>query len=948
MSLSDRITKQFSVFYDEIELEMSRLRTSDSIFSRLSMQSDDAKILNKYKDGEITSEEVDGLLKTANAFDSELKTFIEKNNLRKKVAARKQKMSMISKVPPIWDDSKLTQYFGSIVDEAFDSCNQVEEENLELLPVASVENVKIVPRPILKTQKSQATKRNASTNVKFQIHPLNPETRPSVPIRATNKKLQSTPSVFKLHPSKACTEIPSQATRTLNRDGSVDVHFAKPCKTVSKLQSRTAPPMNLKISPVQITSTKKEANVHVHQKVENEVKVASGNLATLSKAKQMTKHFMPVISIKGSCSIQKIFQLEISPASDEPRKNSNEFGSQANTKFVEIPYEPPSKPPQVEQQTRTAHPQENSAVIVENEHKVSILDVRDVGRALNDYGVHLRDGKIHVVVESGHSKRKTNIKKMKARKSFKPSTLKKPKDGNDDDLKTTQTDDDVDNESKKINIDTINAIVPGQEEGGNEDKINEKDSSMSSSITDDGKIRQILRINRDVERNRCGPSLRRDSSSGSSAADESSLQPPISFSHAQSSIRENFQSIYKLIEDTFQVNLEASEVSAEINESTKEIDDGMSEMREIIKMSEENIKRAGNLLQKYQTTCEPAIDEKKFQDTSVEVTQRPKDEMKENEKKCCHQEIQTSDSLTFSNYSMATEVQKESQQPTKEFAVDRSAQTDECVQTDDTFNSKSREYFGSVFDAYSNFKHIKFNQPPASLNKHDPFSPLLGPCNCVGCQNKPSMNQLPSQHPIIDSSLLRSRLNQLKLPSTPPKLSVPYNPIYEGDDEVMEAANKFLRSVEKQKKRNGSGSSTSSDSLTSRSFTPQKVSLRRNSSSVSTPSSSLINNVMHSQQSFLQHPIPRPRINLEDKLQDAAVGFTSIEQKLVDVGSLTGEQPTYSKNLSPTADSPQLATDFQANQDFLDRYLSEGEVLSQGEIQLGLSDDEDDAPDDDF
>lgn len=50
------------------------------------------------------------------------------------------------------------------------------------------------------------------------------------------------------------------------------------------------------------------------------------------------------------------------------------------------------------------------------------------------------------------------------------------------------------------------------------------------------------------------------------------------------------------------------------------------------------------------------------------------------------------------------------------------------------------------------------------------------------------------------------------------------------------------------------------------------------------------------------------------------------------------------KSSRSSSDSPQLSlSDLQLNQDYLDRYLSEGEVLSQGEIQLGLSDD--DVPD---
>lgn len=45
--------------------------------------------------------------------------------------------------------------------------------------------------------------------------------------------------------------------------------------------------------------------------------------------------------------------------------------------------------------------------------------------------------------------------------------------------------------------------------------------------------------------------------------------------------------------------------------------------------------------------------------------------------------------------------------------------------------------------------------------------------------------------------------------SSPKKVPVPYNTIYSDDDEIMEAANKFLRSVEKRK-QNDDGSDLSS------------------------------------------------------------------------------------------------------------------------------------------
>jgi hypothetical protein len=49
-------------------------------------------------------------------------------------------------------------------------------------------------------------------------------------------------------------------------------------------------------------------------------------------------------------------------------------------------------------------------------------------------------------------------------------------------------------------------------------------------------------------------------------------------------MNKNFQSIYKLIEETFQFEKRHRMKRKEINENEKEIDDGMNEMREIIKI----------------------------------------------------------------------------------------------------------------------------------------------------------------------------------------------------------------------------------------------------------------------------------------------------------------------------------------------------------------------------
>jgi hypothetical protein len=345
----------------------------------------------------------------------------------------------------------------------------------------------------------------------------------------------------------------------------------------------------------------------------------------------------------------------------------------------------------------------------------------------------------------------------------------------------------------------------------------------------------------------------------------------------------------------------------------------MEQMREIIKMSEENIKRAGLLLQKYQRSDEIEPEVSKRQSTIQS------DEPKSDEK--------TANVLKDEQANEINQTRRTDLAATKKETVESSVQTaeDKNIQTAGNLNWKSRQYFGNVYDHFSNFNHIKFNQPPLAHARHNPFSSPLNPCECFGCEKRRSFQQVSSYQSILDSGKSSPHRSPFKVAPTTSKLPAAYNPIYSDDDEVMKAANKFLRSVEKQKSRNSESEVSSNQS--SKSFTPQKLFSDKSSSSVSTPSSPLSN----VKQSAFDSHVPRAQLDLEN------IGNNQkIQRNLEDTKAPTEEgNPTRS-----SSDSPQLSlSDLQLNQEFLERYLSEGEVLSQGEIQLGLSDD-DDVPDD--
>ena len=126
----------------------------------------------------------------------------------------------------------------------------------------------------------------------------------------------------------------------------------------------------------------------------------------------------------------------------------------------------------------------------ENKTPSNFVVIRDASRMLGNFGFHLHDGKVHVMVEKTEVRRCN--KKGRARKSLKPAKLRKPIDELEESIREAQG-----NDKNQINtcdtqrINTKKKIAMDVE-------INEMDSSMSPSITDDGKLRQILKINRDI------------------------------------------------------------------------------------------------------------------------------------------------------------------------------------------------------------------------------------------------------------------------------------------------------------------------------------------------------------------------------------------------------------------------------------------------------------------
>lgn len=859
-NLLDRMSEKFNSFYDDIDTQMNHLRNSDSFLSQLAQQSDDAKLLDKMRDGQISDHDIDELVKSAKEFEREVKNYVKENRLKEKIAQKQQKpkvMLVKSQVPPIWNDDKLNLYIESILNEMI----QVEE------PAQKSENLPEVPsiKPILrKAEKpSKILKRNVGTNVKFQIHKANvkiQENNRKPPIKKvcrTTQTFTNNHPHMELEPSSG-TIFPRRVERKTNENGSADLKL-KSGMNVPFLRPQTAP-AGLKYSPITVTSTMGDSKISE----EHIVNVINGNLATkpTKNTKQMSVNVFPVISIKGSCRIQKIYQHEILPLQKLSHQNETrfDFTSNDNNKFVEFCYQPPPKKPienykELKPSEISDVPSKISVVTVERAQEAqntSLIDTRDLSKILNDFGVHLRDGKIHVVVQDERKPvAKRIVKKvMKTRRSPKILFFKKPLSGVD----VNQV---IETESNAIGV-TANQEL-------------ENVPSENSSLTDDGKIRQILLNVKTLDKKSSSSSSESNHETSDVVIYESEPEKPIDIKR---SVTENFQSIYKMIEETFQSNEKVNTQPNDVND--KALAKGVNDMKTIIKQSEDNIKRAGILLEKYRV---PSID------VALQVPSTPQisTESKVNE------EIQTEEPEMelCQSYEKFTDGLKTTVEHQKLNTVDFCGQTidEKNVQTDGNLNWKSQLYFGSVFEKYSNFEHVKFHQPLEP--RHNPFNSAVNPCSCIGCETRRILpkRSISFQQPESGNAQTFSKSSSSSI-VTPIKLSAPYNPIYSDNDEIMRAANKFLRSIEKRKNRDGEISS--SEMSSSPLAVTQNVIQSKSSSSISTPSSDLRNNEIENDLIYGSNYMPRgapiSRINLADKLQKASEDIEQIEKVMENIG----------------------------------------------------------------
>ncbi|KAL7033067.1 hypothetical protein ACKWTF_007475 [Chironomus riparius] len=695
---------------------------------------------------------IDCILSAAKKIDEDVKA-----TAGKKVKKKKNYQSQKSFMPPIWDEKKLNYYVQNILN---DMTSPVEETKKDVLDTLENKPKDLERTTIYVENKNDMKKnpiRNVGTNIHFLIHGTeenNLNVKQNLGVRRMNRKTQTSyGNDLKIGVNKANEKsFPQRVERVVNNDEVVNVNFKKHFNLPKT-------PQQLAFSATTFTST------HGHKKStksDDIIHVVGSNLET-NKTKQMSAVFLPVISIKSKCCIQKIYNFEVSPAVTYSKECTK-----PNVKFVEL-----------KRSTNCTEYQEKASQIIQDEEnttgeatqsKNTLINIQDVKNVLRHHKVNVDDGKIHIIVENARKKDTKKKNKIKRPKEFKKFGQKR--------------------------IENKNVLHKQALPVSNENETIKCEADSSSSFTDDDrKLCDILKFY--GEMNEPKKEGNKDENLLSQEDRYTTYPYPTNTSSNEThnnlmtnevkkgndleynNITESFQSIYKLIEDTFQSNVVETKVYK------NEEENGVSEMNQVIKMSEENIKKAEMLLQKYRITKDetyPFTLDKSQRSPHNSMTEEPKifhvshevdsnfkmhDKRDEhNANNSCHFEKTSAKDMNegslihCQNYATFNE-ELQNRMKEKIETSDSCVQTtsDKALQTDDNINWKSRFYFKSIYENYSN---IDFDK------------------------SKVSSVRPKTMIPNVDENVNNS---------------VAYNSIYSNDDEILKVANIFLRSIEKKKKK---------------------------------------------------------------------------------------------------------------------------------------------------
>lgn len=610
MNSKNRFSERFSQLFNDIDTQLSQLNDFNSYCSHSTLTNDVRR--KRSTTMKILDKEIENVINAAKEFDKGAKNFIKKS-VKETFKDNKKKMKKKnSSIPPIWDEKKLDGYIEGILSGITIPSDEEEEENEdeEEMPEIKIKALNVntdaqkpLVKSILKSDKSKDIKRHVGTNVKFLIHASSEKDVKNLhekPNKNAKTKISRKTQTIKMNDSEmgfdtfttsgSGTLFPCRVERVVNEDEYHDVNFEKssqkPDERRDNMKKSAKIATKLNISPTFVTSTNGRENTI--EKNDNNVVILNSNQATKT-GKQMSSVILPVLSILCKCQIKKIYQIDILPVSDDKRKCCDEI--KENTKLYEYVFQQPHQ-----QNTQSKLPVQS---VNENEHQKALkvnadnggdlVNLQEFNKILNDHGIRFNDGKVHVVVDNGV---KRVNKKRKMRKDFKVASLK-------------STIDKAVTPSKKLNEQRVKEKSHPLEK---DDNFYDMNSSLSSSVSDNGKLDEILKAHRYKSREniKARNNIKRHTSVSSSNND-SSCSSSKNYSHKltvnevkksnelEFSLTENFQSIYKLIEDTFQSNTTATEA----NEKSNDIENGVGDINRVIKLSEENIKKAGLLLERH-------------------------------------------------------------------------------------------------------------------------------------------------------------------------------------------------------------------------------------------------------------------------------------------------------------------------------------------------------------
>lgn len=675
MASSKRVIKKLENLYRDIDHEIETMPNSPQRIFRKGCKNIQNSLLQNHVKGR---DKFESILKTTKKISKD----VNKTDDKKISKNKKNNSSKVQTlIPPIWDTNKLNSYMHNILSELeFNEKDMIDYncKDKEMDDIKKRGNCLKSTFECPSFGKDKYVLRNVGTNVKFLLSETNYSScKNNLNAERRNKKsLTSNSNDLKIGVNiENEKSFPKRVARVLNTEQSVNVDFKKHFKFFNE----TSKKHKLTFSTMTFTST---SDLKKSIKSENVQNIEDSNLVT-NRAQQMSKVFLPVISIKANCQVQEIYNFEISPFPKEKGYDKDDTIKNQNVKFIAI------------------NKQENPKNVISLKLDPDVTEKSNTFRNVNEpknterfHNIGIGEEKKKKITEIFKNSKKLRDRRVKKRTCSKIISFK--------DFRRN-----IRKESQKHYHLTKN------------DKGAAKGEESSSSFSDnDRKLSNIFKIYDKNNQTKIG-SCNEDKKTFSSAQEEYQDNPSLLNDMKKTNdieykvITESFQSIYRLIEDTFQPNPSQTE------SRTDEGENDFSEIKEIIKLSEENIRKAEFLLKKYNLpktnqNCLISKDQVKkkvnvpvnFQEPNLLVIDNITENISILDEKGLHKfEEDATNEILYPKYKEYTQKLVADENLTSETGVQTTS--DKSLQTEENFHSKSKTYFKPIYD---NFKNINFDK----------------------------------------------------------------------------------------------------------------------------------------------------------------------------------------------------------------------------------------------